>query len=91
MKINPIKPPEIAEKYRKTAPKVTAAPSVTQSRDQLSLTESGKLFASALKEAAAAPEVREDLVSELKSKIESGDYRVDADAIAEKMLQFKIY
>ena len=35
---------------------------------------------------AAAPDVREDRVAELKAKIDSGNYRMDADAVADKLV-----
>ena len=33
------------------------------------------------------PEVRADRVSELKSKIKSGEYKVDSESLAKKMLE----
>jgi len=35
---------------------------------------------------AAAPDVREEKVAELKARIESGEYRIDHDAIADKLI-----
>jgi negative regulator of flagellin synthesis FlgM len=35
---------------------------------------------------ASEPEVREDKVAELKAKIESGNYTVDNEAVADKMV-----
>jgi len=35
---------------------------------------------------AAAPDVREDRVAELKAKIDSDNYRMDADAVADKLV-----
>jgi negative regulator of flagellin synthesis FlgM len=33
------------------------------------------------------PDVRQDKVDEIKKKIESGEYQVDAEAVAKKMLE----
>ena len=33
------------------------------------------------------PDVRQDKVDEIKKKIESGEYRVDAEAVAKKMIE----
>lgn len=35
---------------------------------------------------SATPDVREDKVNELKAKIESGNYRIDHDAVAGKII-----
>ena len=35
---------------------------------------------------ASEPEVREDKVAELKAKIESGNYTIDNEAVADKMV-----
>ena len=35
----------------------------------------------------AEPEVRADVVSELKAKIKSGEYKVDSESLAKKMLE----
>lgn len=52
---------------------------------QLSPLEQGMLVAeSALKD---VPDVREELVCELKSRIESGEYNVSSEEIAEMMLR----
>lgn len=37
--------------------------------------------------ASSAPEVREDLVADLRQKIASGKYNVSPESVAEKMLQ----
>jgi len=45
-----------------------------------------KEFVQAREVAAKAPEVREDRIAELKKKIASGNYQVNAQAIADKMV-----
>ena len=39
---------------------------------------------------ASQPDIREDKVSELKQKIESGKYTIDNDAVADKIVDFFI-
>jgi negative regulator of flagellin synthesis FlgM len=46
----------------------------------------GKEQAKANATAKAAPDVREDRIAELRKRIESGHYKVDANAIADKMV-----
>jgi flagellar biosynthesis anti-sigma factor FlgM len=54
--------------------------------DKLEVSDSAALFAKALAEAQALPEVRADLVSEVKTAINSGTYVIDSRVIAERIL-----
>lgn len=55
--------------------------------DSLELSDRGKEIAQLQKQANALPEVREDLVSEIKQRIAAGTYDVPADKLAEKLWQ----
>lgn len=46
----------------------------------------GREVANAKAAASAAPEVREEKIAELKRKIAAGSYKVDAEAVADKMV-----
>jgi negative regulator of flagellin synthesis FlgM len=46
----------------------------------------GKEFARAKEVASGAPDVREEKIAELKRRIEAGHYHVDADKIADKLV-----
>ena len=46
----------------------------------------GKDFAKAKAVASAAPDVREEKIAELKKRIAAGKYHVDADAVADRMM-----
>lgn len=56
------------------------------SSDRLQLSTAGRDFQTAKAAVAAVPDVREDLVSSIKAKIDNGTYRVDTSAFAEKLL-----
>jgi negative regulator of flagellin synthesis FlgM len=45
-----------------------------------------KEMAKAMEVASSTPDVREDKIAELKRRISAGKYNVDADAIADKMV-----
>ena len=47
----------------------------------------GREFATARATAAAAPDVREDKIAELKKRIAEGKYEVDANKVADKMVR----
>lgn len=54
--------------------------------DQLNISSAGRDFQIAMDEIKNQPEIRTDKVEELKKQIETGTYKVDSKAIAEKMM-----
>ncbi len=50
------------------------------------ISDRGREIASAKAAATSAPDVREEKVAELKRRIAAGQYKVSADAIADKMV-----
>ncbi|ADD69234.1 Anti-sigma-28 factor FlgM family protein [Denitrovibrio acetiphilus DSM 12809] len=65
------------------------SPSASESNggDSVSLSNSAKNAASITEAVKSSPEVRTELVQELKAKIESGQYNVSGRDIAEKLVQ----
>ena len=57
-----------------------------QTSDKVDFSDSGKLFAQAMKQAIAAPEVREEKVAMIRESIQNGTYAPDAKEIARRML-----
>lgn len=51
------------------------------------ISSKAKEFSKAKAVADAAPDVREDRVADLKKRINSGQYKIDADAIADRMFE----
>ena len=45
-----------------------------------------KEFSKAYAAAATAPDVREDKIADLKKRIADGSYKIDNDAVADKMI-----
>lgn len=76
-------------KLPKTSPAGTPAakPSGAPRDDRVSLSPQAREILKAQQSLASLPDVREDKVAEIKSRIEAGDYRIDSDAIAEKMIR----
>ncbi len=64
-------------------------PSGTDSSDNVSITESGRLLASASQAVQSSPEIDGSRVATLKQAIESGSYSINEDAIASRMLQIE--
>lgn len=64
-----------------------AAAATDRTKDtKLNISEKGKEFARAKAVASQAPDVREDRIAELKGRIASGGYKVDADAVADRIV-----
>lgn len=54
--------------------------------DKVEVSSRGKEAATAKAEAGSAPDVREDKVADIRRRIASGQYKVDEEAVAGKML-----
>jgi len=63
-----------------------AAAPASAGADQLELSSRAEEIRTARAALAQTPEVRADKVAELKAQIEAGTYRVDADKVAERIL-----
>lgn len=68
---------------QKAAPKPAAVETQT---DKVDVSASSRSFETALQAVKDAPEVRMDRVQELQEQINNGSYKVDARAVAEKIL-----
>ena len=64
-------------------PATPASPEV----DKLDLSQSATQFKQLLEAAKRVPDVREDKVQDIKSRIQAGEYNVDSRVVAEKMLE----
>jgi len=53
--------------------------------DQLQISSIGKDLRTAKQAVASSADVREELVGNIKSKIDAGTYSVDSDSLAEKL------
>ena len=67
--------------------KVKSTNTVSKPRDQVQISQTGRDYQVAKQAVANASDVREDKVAELKSKIDSGNYDVDTDDFASKLLE----
>lgn len=72
---------------------VQASSGVKTSKDQVTISQEALDFQTVLKAVKlmkSLPDIREDVVSSLKEKIESGSYNIDSGKLAEKMLSVKV-
>ena len=67
--------------------RTSAVKNVNAPRDQVHISSAGKDFQIAKQAVANASDIREDKVAELKNKVDSGSYQVDAGDFACKLLE----
>lgn len=65
----------------------TPQSSSTPTRDTVNLTSSAKLLERLDKTLETLPAVNAERVAEIRTAIESGDYEIDSDAIADAMIR----
>ena len=87
-KIGPVRGPGVV-RYTGAVRKPAGAAALSNA-DKVDFSESGRLFAQALKAAQEAPAVRAGLVEEIKARVQNGTYQVDSAALAAKMLALGI-
>ena len=78
---------QIAALYKMTKPsKAAGTAEISSARDQVQISRAGNDYQIAKQAVAAASDIREDKVAELKSSIKSGNYDVDTGDFASKLL-----
>lgn len=70
----------------KQSAKNQQAGAASHTSDQLQLSTAGKDLQTVKSAVAAAPDVRADLVADIKAKVSNGTYQVETSAFAEKLL-----
>lgn len=65
----------------------TQKESKVNARDQLQISNTGKDIQFAKKASAEVPDIREDLVDPIKDKMNNGNYEVDNESFATKLLK----
>ena len=79
---------QVAAIYKSSKPaRATATKKPASFQDQLQISQAGRDFQIAKQAVANASDIREDKVAELKTKVESGNYQVDAGDFASKLLE----
>ncbi|MCF0127652.1 MAG: flagellar biosynthesis anti-sigma factor FlgM [Pseudobutyrivibrio sp.] len=79
---------QVASIYQANQPKKAQAAGKTTAaaRDEVQISSIGKDYQVAKKAVAEAPDFREDLVADVKAKLNNGNYEVSASDFAEKLI-----
>lgn len=67
--------------------KTQKSQAVSMGSDQVSISQMGRDFQVARKAVAEASDIREDKIAKLKSMVDSGNYSVNPDDFASKLLE----
>jgi negative regulator of flagellin synthesis FlgM len=79
---------QVAAVYKSSKSARTSATKRTVSfKDQLQISQVGRDYQIAKQAVANASDIREDKVAELKTQIDSGNYKVDSGDFASKLLE----
>lgn len=79
---------QVAAIYNSSKPARTKSVKKTGSfQDQLQISQTGRDYQIAKQAVANTSDIREDKVAELKTKVDSGNYEVDAGDFASKLLE----
>ena len=76
---------KINQIYQTTKKTAVSRTSKSHGSDKVEISQFGRDYQIAKQAVAEAPDIRADKVAEMKSKIESGEYSVSADELAEKL------
>ncbi|MHB8994044.1 MAG: flagellar biosynthesis anti-sigma factor FlgM [Armatimonadota bacterium] len=78
--------PAAVETSATAAASATAPASAATGADQVLLSQQATEVQGAYQALAQTPEVRSELVAQLKAQVQAGTYQVDAEKIAEKLV-----
>lgn len=79
---------QVAQLYKGSKSGKTQQPYGTVAgRDEVTISQAGYDYQIAKKAVAETPDIREDKVARLKTRVESGSYKVDSGDFASKLLE----
>ena len=77
---------QVAQLYSKNSIARTESKKVDAEKDRVHISQAGRDYQVARKAVSEVPDVREDLVASIKSRVDAGTYEVSGDAFAEKVI-----
>lgn len=78
---------QVQQLYQNRKVNKTQQSTSTTRTDEVQISSLGKDIQTAKAAVSAAPDVREDVVSSLKSQVQSGNYQVENSAFAQKLME----
>jgi len=78
---------QILKTYQKQVDRTEKAEPAAMARDKIEISDEARDFQTAMKAFKELPEVRQSKIDELKSQIESNQYKPSAEAVADKIME----
>ena len=79
---------QVAQIYKNSkTTKAQSSRGTAAGRDEVTISQAGDDYQIAKKAVAETPDIREDKVARLKTRVESGSYKVDSGDFASKLLE----
>lgn len=78
---------QVQQIYKASTTKAGTAKKSKTASDRLELSSAGRDYRVAKQAVAAAPDVREELITPLKKSVNSGTYQVSTESFADKLLE----
>ena len=83
---------QVTQIYNSSRPSMTKSTDSVKKRDEVQISRTGRDYQVAKQAVAAAPDIREDRVIQVKGRMASGNYKVDNGDFAAKLLEkYKAY
>ncbi|MCH5272757.1 MAG: flagellar biosynthesis anti-sigma factor FlgM [Lachnospiraceae bacterium] len=80
----------VSQLYQANSTKKVAKKTSTEKYDSVQISQTGKDYQVAKAAVAAVPDVRTDLVNDIKSRMKNGTYEVSMEMLADKLLAGEI-
>ncbi len=77
---------KIMKAYGKSAPKTQKSEGVKFEEDKIEISSQAKEIQVAMKALKETPEIREDMVNDIRAQIKNGTYKPSSEDVAEKLL-----
>lgn len=77
---------KISQLYQANSTQKMTKTAAANNKDRVEISQMGKDYQIAKQAVAQTPDIRQDKVNELKQKLASGTYNVDAKELAEKLV-----
>lgn len=78
---------QVLKTYQSQVNRTEKVGPAAMARDKIEISDEARDFQTAMKAFKELPEVRQDKIDELKSQVESGQYKPSAEAVVDKILE----
>ena len=78
---------KVSQLYQATSTSKPTKPEKVSARDKYEVSEVGKNYQFAKQAVAATPDVREDLVKDIKNRIATGTYNFNSEEVADMLVE----